>query len=229
MAMEATEPPPELQGDQSKADIVEAQLMLGQMALDRGEHDAAFEWFRVAAMGGDARALNMLGRCFERGWGTAPDLARAHDYFFHAAERGDAWAMFNLADLCSQSGAYRDDAKAYALYVEAARRGVGKALNMIGLFHEDGRVVPADREQAATFFLAGAEGGDCWAQMNHARLLIENGNIDSALPWLERSLESGFPDFWATLGTGFAEHAEPRLRDICRRALALAASSERNA
>ncbi|MFG1375102.1 tetratricopeptide repeat protein [Xanthobacter oligotrophicus] len=203
--------------------LVEVQLVLGQMHLDRREPTAALEWFRSAARGGDARAFNMLGRCHERGWGVRPSPATAARYYRKAADRGDVWALFNLADLhCRGEGVPQDDATAYALYAAAARRGHVKSLNMLGLFHECGRAVPADVGEAADFFRAAAEGGDCWGCFNHARTLIANGEIEAALIWFERAFHTGFSQFYRAMGEALAGLGDPRLSTIAARSLALA-------
>lgn len=209
-------------------DIVDAQLMLGQLALDRDDHDDAIEWFRAAARSGDRRAWNMLGRSYERGWGVAADAGLAAHYYARAAELGDAWAMFNLGDLLFKGEeAERNPDEAFRLYTEAARLGHVKSLNMIGLFYENGHCVAQDIRQARAFYLAGADGGDCWAQLNHARLLIEDGDFDSALPWLERTFETGFPNFWEHMSTVLSARADARLQAIARRAVALANGAHR--
>lgn len=195
--------------------LVETQLALGQMHLDRGEPDKALEWFRAAARSGDARALNMLGRAYERGWGIAANTKEAAVYFRQAAERGDVWAMFNLADLhCRGEGVERDETAAYALYAEAARRGHAKSLNMLGLFHEDGAAVPRDLDKALSFFQAGAKAGDCWAQFNAARLLLSRGTTDEAIRWLTASFETGFPDYFRHLAEALEGNSDPRLAAI---------------
>jgi|AGTN01.1.fsa_nt_gi FOG: TPR repeat, SEL1 subfamily len=203
----------------------DALLLLGQLCLDRGgpERQQAVEWFRSAARGGDARAINMLGRCHERGWGVAADPRKAAAYFRKAADLGDAWAMFNLADLHYRGeGVPRDDEAAYLLYAAAARKGHAKALNMLGLLHEYGRGVPASEEHARAYFLAAAEGGDCWGQFNYARMLILSGATKDALPWLHRALEGGFPDFFRAMADALAGHPDPKLQALARQASALA-------
>lgn len=206
--------------------ITDAQLALGQLCLDRGgpEQEAqALDWFRSAARGGDARALNMLGRCHERGWGTAADPARAAAYYHAAADRGDVWALFNLGDLhCRGEGVPADDEAAYRLYAAAAKKGHVKALNMLGLFHECGRAVPADDAAALAFFRAAAEGGDCWGRFNYARMLTLAGGRDEALPWFRRALETGFPDFFRAMASALAESPDPDLQALARQAAALA-------
>ena len=78
---------------------VQAQLLLGQMHVDRGWLAEAFPYFEAAARSGHPVAVNMLGRAYERGWGVPRNPAQAAAYFETAAARGETWAMFNLADL----------------------------------------------------------------------------------------------------------------------------------
>ncbi|MFD1744296.1 tetratricopeptide repeat protein [Rhizobium helianthi] len=199
--------------------IVEAQLALGQMHLDRGEHEQAIEHFRAAARSGEPVALNMLGRAYERGWGTVADAVSAAAYYDAAARQGDAWAMFNLADLYVRgAGVLRDEAAAYALYVEAARKGLGKSLNMLGLFHEEGRVVEKDCDAAMALFQAGADAGDCWAMFNAARLSLLAGAEGAAVRYFELSLSAGFHDYYRHLWQALQKAPQEQLRNIAERA-----------
>ncbi|MFG1429704.1 tetratricopeptide repeat protein [Xanthobacter sp. V2C-8] len=217
-------PPPAAGAPARKPTMDEVHLALGQMCLDRGDRAHALDWFRAAARAGNACAFNMIGRCHDLGWGTAPDPAAAVPYFRRAAAMGDGWALFNLADLHARGrGVAHDDPVAYALYLEAARRGIGRAYNMLGLFHEAGRAVPADREKAADFFRAGGEIGDCWAAFNLGRLLLEDGARKAALPWLEQALETGFPHFHQAMAEAIGEQDDPALAALARRAAARAA------
>lgn len=199
---------------------IEVQLALGQAALDRDENAVALEWFRAAARGGDARAFNMLGRCYERGWGVVPEPATAAVWYRRAAGLGDAWAMFNLADLHARGvGVPRDDATAFDLYAEAARRGNAKALNMLGLFQEEGRGVAPDPGSARQLFQAAAQGGDCWGAFNLGRMLVDAGATGPALAWFSRALDMGFPDFWRAMGEALSGNADPRLDELGHLAL----------
>ncbi|MFG1477434.1 hypothetical protein V5F53_02065 [Xanthobacter sp. V4C-4] len=202
----------------------QVQLALGQMHLDRGDHAAALDWFRTAARAGDACGFNMIGRCHDCGWGVPADPAAAARYYLRAAELGDVWALFNLADLyCCGRGVARDDGAAYTLYLAAARRGHAKALNMLGLFHEDGRVVAADPDGALELFRAAAAGGDCWGSFNSARLHLARGEEGAALDAFEHALETGFPDFFATMAQALADAPDPRFAALAARAAARAA------
>ncbi|GGF54623.1 hypothetical protein GCM10007301_12670 [Azorhizobium oxalatiphilum] len=212
------------------ATLGEAQLALGQVALERGDHAAALDWFGIAARNGDARGYNMLGRCHERGWGVPVDAVKAVAYFRHAADLGDDWGLFNLADaLARGAGCARDDAAAYDLYVQAARKGQVRALNMLGLFHEEGRAVALDLATARQFFRAGAEGGDPWAQFNLARSLMAEGNKTEGVAWLERSLVDGFPVYWQSLWESLLGAADPALRALAEGARARLAGTTASA
>ncbi|MFT3689045.1 tetratricopeptide repeat protein [Paenirhodobacter sp.] len=197
----------------------EAQLALGQMLLDAGDGAAAWESFAAAARAHDARALNMLGRMSEQGWnGLPPAPEQAAGFYRRAAAAGSGWAHFNLGDLYLRgAGVPQDDAAAYACYTQAAAAGVVKALNMIGMCHEEGRGTPADPAQARRFFVAGAEGGDCWAQFNLGRLALAEGQVDAAAAWFEASLATGFPGYWRALAAALAGQADPRLQRIAQR------------
>lgn len=223
--MNAADPAPPAGDGGDKPTITDAMLALGQVCLDRGGDDQAqaVEWFRSAARGGDARAINMLGRCYEHGWGVAADAAAAAAHYLKAADLGDAWALFNLGDLYFRGhGVPQDDEAAYRLYATAARKGHLKSLTMLGLLHERGRAAAASSAHAQSYFKAAAEGGDCWGQFNHARLLIQSGAVEQALPWLRRALDTGFPDFFRAMAAALAHHPDPRLHDLARQAHARA-------
>lgn len=58
-----------------------AQFAWGHMLLHghgtARDPEAAFRWFQIAARNGDPESLNMVGRCYQRGWGVAEDLVEA--------------------------------------------------------------------------------------------------------------------------------------------------------
>lgn len=217
---------PESNGSPQHADAAEAALALGQMLLDGGRPQAALESFSMAARGGCAAALTMIGRMHERGWGLPRDPAKAAGFYRRAAEAGDAWGMFNLADqYLSGNGVPQDDARAHALYAAAAANGHAKALNMLGMLAEAGRG-PDPVSAATDYFRAAAAAGDCWAQFNLARRLIGEGKAEQAMGWLDRSIEEGFPDYWRAMAGLLADHPDAVIRaratEATRRVSALA-------
>jgi len=65
---------------------------------------AAFACFLNAADDGNAEAQNLLGRCFENGWGTPVDRNAARNCYKLAAENGDFRGAHNHACVLSADG-----------------------------------------------------------------------------------------------------------------------------
>ena len=65
----------------AKQGIVDGQALLGQILLDgqgiKGDPVLAKRWFQIAANEGHLMARNMLGRCWEHGWGGPVDFTLA--------------------------------------------------------------------------------------------------------------------------------------------------------
>ena len=57
-----------------------------------------------AAGGGNAEARNLLGRCFENGWGTAIDRDAARNCYRLAAESGDFRGAHNYGCVLAADG-----------------------------------------------------------------------------------------------------------------------------
>jgi TPR repeat protein len=180
----------------AEAGVAEAQAVYGQMLLDSGEARSGFAWFNKAAAQGHLMALNMVGRCYDLGWGTPVNKVRAAECFRIAAERGLDWGMYNYATaLTLGDGVAEDKPAALAWFEKAAALGNAKAVNYIGSFHEDGWVVERDMAKAAEFYAQAAEGGDFRGAFNHARMLAAAGRFDAALEWLRRCGETATPAF----------------------------------
>ena len=180
----------------AESGVAEAQAVWGQMLLDGGDAAAGFAWCNKAAAQGHLMALNMVGRCYDLGWGIAADKRRAGECFRIAAERGLDWAMYNYATaLALGDGVTEGKPGALAWFEKAAALGNAKAVNHIGSFHEDGWVVERDMAKAAEFYARAAAGGDFRGAFNHARMLLDAGQVDEARGWLREAAETGTPAF----------------------------------
>jgi len=182
--------------------VAEAQAVYGQMLLDGAgvakDERAALQWFAKAAQQQHPMAINMVGRCYDLGWGTPIDKARAAEWYKSAADRGLEWGMYNQATLLTLGeGVAEDRPAALALFRKAAAMGNAKSENYIGSFYEDGWVVERDPVQAEVHYRRAAEGGDFRGQFNLARLLGEKGKMAEALVWLGRVRETATPAFLA--------------------------------
>jgi hypothetical protein len=69
-----------------------AQVRLGYMLLEgcgmTSNPALALFWFSRAAEQLDAEAMNMVGRCYENGWGAPIDLRRAAQWYQVSARVG---------------------------------------------------------------------------------------------------------------------------------------------
>ncbi|WP_395332430.1 tetratricopeptide repeat protein [Novosphingobium sp. BL-8H] len=196
--------------------LVDAQLAYGQCLLDgygvKADPAAALSWFMKAAHAGHPMGMNMVGRCCDLGWGTRVDKRLAAQWYDAAARLGLDWAMYNLATLHGLGhGVALDRAEALRLFRMAADRGHVKSITMLGSFHEDGWGVPRDMAAAADFYRRGAEGGDFRGQFNHARMLIEAGEINAAIGWLHKLPETATPAFLEKVRQWLAARPEAAL------------------
>nr|WP_241127446.1 sel1 repeat family protein [Novosphingobium terrae] len=196
-----------------------AQLYYGQCLLDgRGvARDArvALTWFHRAAQAGLPMAMNMVGRCFDQGWGVREDPAQAAPWFRAAADQGLDWGLYNLAGLLSTGrGIPEDRAEALDLFRRAAAMGHTKSINMVGSFYEDGWAVPRNLTIAAYHYARAAEGGDFCGAFNHARMLIDAGQMAEALPWLESARAGGHARFGDQMAAWLAAREEEPLRAL---------------
>lgn len=184
----------------AEAGEAEAQAVLGQMLIDgtgvAKDPPAGLRWFVRAAAQHHLMAINMVGRCYDLGWGTAPDKARAAECYRIAAECGLDWGMYNYATLLALGdGVAEDKTAALAWFRKAAATGNAKATNFVGSFYEDGWVVARDLAAAARCYARAAHGGDFRGCFNHARMLGAGGRHEEAIGWLKRAGATATPAF----------------------------------
>lgn len=219
---------PELAADfvreKAMAGIAEAQLGWGHMLLDGHGVDhnpeAAFRWFNHAARQGNVDSWNMLGRCYERGWGVAADHGIAEHWYALAAAKGHAWAQFNLAALMLAGGRHADLKRVLSLLVASARQGNPKAMNLLGHFREKGWIRPPNLRAAARWFRWAAQGGCFRGQFHYARLLLRDGKVAEATRWLRSSLTQAPPDFAREAAEMLSRHPEERVHKLAAEILA---------
>lgn len=85
-----------------------AQYNLGCRLLDGQDvgHDPekAFALFSQAVAQGHIKSLNMLGRCYENGWGCPQDMAEAVRWYRRSAEEGDFRGQYRYGQLLLDRG-----------------------------------------------------------------------------------------------------------------------------
>lgn len=98
-------------------------------------------------------ALHALAIIYQGGKDTAPDPARARDYFAKAAALGHVVSQVSLARMLEggQGGA-RDPQRAFALYQDAASLGYAPAQYLLGRRYASGEGIGADAAKAFQWF-----------------------------------------------------------------------------
>lgn len=197
-----------------------AQALWGQYLLDGiggipRDPVAAVEWFRAAARAGVPAGMNMLGRCFENGWGIATDYGEAVRWFRAAAEAGFDWGQYNFANMLLRGdGIAEDRAEALRWYHAAASQGHAKSINMVARFHEEGWVVPRDPPRAALLYAASAERGDFRGQFNLGVLLADRGEMEAAARWFREAARIAHDAFRQGMVERLTARPEPELQAV---------------
>ncbi len=91
------------------------------VAYDRADYRTALKVWLAQAEQGDAAAQNYVGEIYAKGLGTAPDHAKAAQWFEKSVAQGNRRAMINLGYLYEEGlGVTRDLARALNLYRQSA-------------------------------------------------------------------------------------------------------------
>jgi TPR repeat protein len=89
-----------------------------------------------AAQQGHERAMSLVGRCCEEGWGTARDLDAAADWYRRSAEAGYFRGQYNWASLLLKAGRFEEAAtwfeRAAVGGTAAMRRAVAELIARAG-------------------------------------------------------------------------------------------------
>ncbi len=112
-----------------------------------------------------------------------------------------ALADFDQAQLAYEKGDYRQAAK---LAEPLADQGSPLAQNLLGVLFERGQGVTASRTQAAVWFERAARQGNVMAQVNLARVILDE-RPQSAVNWLKKAAAKNYPPALTTLGMLYAE------------------------
>ena len=157
-----------------------------------------------AADAGNLQAMNAWGICLvKRATGEMPDtnevnriLGEAVGYFKMAVREDDANGFYNLG-MCHLRGLGipQDDKRAFELLFKSAERGHPGAINQIGLFYREGRVVEKNLETSTKWFEKSASLDNPLGQFYLSRALQNGEGVardeDRAAALLEKSVAGG--------------------------------------
>ncbi len=134
-----------------------------------------FQAFQQEARPGNPKAMFMLGRSYQYGWGVEGDDQKSFEWYKKAAFYGDAKAMLQVATLYREGrGAKQDYTKAMLYYQMAAISGNAEAMNSIGNLYSKGIGVDKNIDIAKKWWLKAAQHGSVLARGNLERLEKKN-------------------------------------------------------
>ena len=227
-----------------KTDVQRAKELLAE-----GKHNEAWTVLAEASRNGNSYAQAFMGDCLCRGryWKQNKDMGM--DYLGYAAEKNNSYAMFRLgieyldvdaeeseywfekaADMGNtfamyslyklyKSGSVRSElsSDAYAYLRQAAEKGMDAAEYEYSKYLKD-----KNPELSREYLKRSAERGFSAAMYAYGKLLLEEGQKEEALSWLERAAER---NTWARAQLGllylyrfnnfekFKEHIESAAND----------------
>lgn len=197
--------------------ILEAQLRLAHMLLAgqgcTADAHKAFEWFKSCANADMPMGMNMLGRCYENGWGTPSNLLLATYWFHQAAKTGLDWGMYNYAtSLALGRGTEVNLAQAYHYLELACQQDHAKSWNLLGSFYEDGWHVSCNLVTALSCYERAAQGGDFRGYFNAGRLQAEQGLYELALSDFQQAYSLAHAQFRVQMDHYLRQHSAATLR-----------------
>jgi TPR repeat protein len=146
----------------------------------------ALVWFRKAAAAGDGRALMRIGLAYEEGDGVEPDPKQAKRWFGEArvalaselartSEPEVAMLLGNLHD--EGYGGKIDDARAVALYRQAAEAGYGESQYYLAWMLLEGEGTKRNVREAIRWLVRAANQDDVEAMEELARIYREGDGV----------------------------------------------------
>ena len=146
---------------------VEAQFNLGH-AFVYGEDGAIMNehhgvmWLCKAAEQGNGDAENLLGDCYDNGWGVDEDQDEAVKHYIRAADKGNVEAAEEMGRRYRRGRSVEKDMdKAYRCYLMGAEAGREECQFWVGQFFAKGLGnVAKDLAKAFEWYMKSAESGD---------------------------------------------------------------------
>lgn len=136
-------------------------------------------------------SMNNAGYILRMGLGTEKDEAKALEFYKKAAEGGDIYGMYNLANLLRQSAPL----EAFTAMKNAADKGLPIAMSDLGCMHEKGEGTPQDYTAALIWFGKAAEKGNKYGQHNLGIMFLNGRGVEqneaTAKKWLAMAAAQG--------------------------------------
>ena len=143
----------------------EATGFLGQVAKEKGDFEAAVDWYRQGSESGDAGSMDALAQMYLLGEGVEKNPQEAVSWAVKGYEAGEGCSSFlQTFYLCGLHSTTLDfDPTPIVERAQTARNYTAKAL--LGRLYELGHGVPEDLEKARQMYEEASKGEDPWAMV----------------------------------------------------------------
>ena len=145
-------------------------------------------WYNIAIRNQNAIAAIELGELYTTGQYVPEDVDKAADLYEKAREWGNPYGTYNLGVLYLFETA--NDSTAFEYLEEAAQNDIPKALSLLGLMYQEGLGTEKDTEKANRLWQEAAQKNEPNAQLYLGYHSYLNGDIESAIEWLNKSISN---------------------------------------
>ena len=190
----------------------ESQLMVGNLLMyGRGvDHDVskAEVYYEASAREGLVKGQYAYGLILLNK--KPSQVEEAEKWFFKASEKGDISSSYELALIWYKDATTRK--QGIDLLMELADRGHTQSEHAVGMIHERGREVEADKDKAIFWYERAALKGHEMSQLNLAKIYLDEGgseDIDRAVDLLEQSAKQGVEEAQFMLGIVYGDESNP--------------------
>lgn len=175
---------------------VQAQNITSSSSLRRTDYRSIFIQQKKLAESGDAQAQAVLGLLYRRGLGVEQNDRKAAKWLKIAAEKGNALAQYNLANILSGQNKNRD---AIQWYLRSANQGNADSMYKLGVLIYNGQGVKKDRGIAIRWYKCAAVSGHLEAQavlgsyyLSGIPGVLDKDGKEAGL-WLSKAAAKGHP------------------------------------
>ena len=125
----------------------------GKELYDAKKYSAAVPKLKAAAEKGHKKAQYRLGRCYDKGRGTAENAALAFQWYSKSAAQDYAKAQYRVGKCYKNGeGTSKDRKKAFEYFTKSARQDYAEAQYSLGKCYMKGKGTQADQKKAVYWF-----------------------------------------------------------------------------
>ena len=161
----------------------------GNKCYNAENYTEAVDLYLKAAEQNHAAAQNMLGRCYEQGYGVKQREDEAEKWYRKAADQGYVSAQWNLANIYYNRKDYKETFKLYTL---AAEQNHAASQYMLGRCYWEGYSCEQSYDEAAKWYRKAADQGHVYAQWNLADIYYDRKDYKEAFKFYTLAAEQNY-------------------------------------